>query len=170
MTFARLCCRSAFAALVCLFGMTAFSTFSADATPSTPKQDGGKAKKQIDQLKKLKLIEALNLDDATAEKFFVRYNAEQKKVEESRKALEDATNELEKAKSSGNSDKIKQLTQVMLDKHKHLQDANNEFLRSIREVLNEKQYADFLVFESKFQKQLTEILSKMNAKRDSVKK
>lgn len=131
-----------------------------------PQQDAAKAKKQIEQLKKLKLIEALNLDDATAEKFFVRYNAEQKKVEDARKALEDAINDLEKAKSSGNTEKIKQLTQIMLDRHKNLQDANNEFLRSVREVLNEKQYADFLVFESKFQKQLAEILSKINTKRD----
>ncbi len=168
MTFARLFCRQPLLALAC---SAALSISVATAAPAlSAKQQGGK--KQIEQLKKLKLIEALNLDDATAEKFFVRYNSEQKKVEEVRKSLEDATNDLDKAKSSGNSEKIKQSTQLMLDKHKQLQDANNELLRSVREVLNDKQYADYLVFEAKFQKQVTDILlqGKRESKRDSLKK
>lgn len=130
-----------------------------------PQQEGGKAK--IEQLKKLKLIEKLDLDDATAEKFFVRYNGGQKKVEEARKALDEATNELDKAKASGNNDKIKQVTEAMLQKHKNLQDATNEMLKSIRGVLTEKQYAEFLVFEAKF----PEILRKsLQERKDSLRK
>lgn len=128
-------------------------------------QEGGKAK--IEQLKKLKLIEKLDLDDATAEKFFMRYNGGQKKVEEARKALDDATNELDKAKASGNTEKIKQLTEQMLQKHKQSQDATNDMLKSIRSVLNDKQYAEYLVFEAKF----SEILRKsLQDRKDSVRK
>jgi Spy/CpxP family protein refolding chaperone len=136
--------------------------------PARAFQDGNKGKKQIDQLKKLKLIEALNLDDATAEKFFLRYNSEQKKVDEARKSLDDTMHDLEKAKTSGNAEKIKQLNQQILDKHKALQDASSEMLRSVREVLNDKQYADFLVFEAKFQEQIRKILldSKREGKRE----
>ena len=130
-----------------------------------PQQEGGKAK--IEQLKKLKLIEKLDLDDATAEKFFMRYNGGQKKVEEARKALDEATNELDKAKASGNNERIKQLTEQMLQKHKNSQDATNEMLKSIRGVLSEKQYAEFLVFEAKF----PEILRKsIQDRKDSLRK
>ncbi len=175
MTFVRLFCRQTLICLICIAVLNGSDTHAqqAIAAPANPpkQQEGGKAKKQIDQLKKLKLIEALNLDDAAAEKFFVRYNTEQKKVDEARKSLDDTMNELDKAKSSGNNEKIKQLTQQTLDKNKNLQNASNEMLRSVREVLNEKQYADFLVFEAKFQKQLNEILqNKRDAKRDSLKK
>jgi multidrug resistance efflux pump len=144
----------------------ALSPFDATAAgKSRQGQEGGKSK--IEQLKKLKLIEKLDLDDATAEKFFMRYNGSQKKVEESRKALDDATNELDKAKAGGNTEKIKQLTEQMLQKHKQLQEATNEMLKSIRIVLNDKQYAEFLVFEAKF----PEILRKsLQDRKDSVRK
>jgi hypothetical protein len=151
MTFARRLYRPVLFCLTCI--LAASITLNAAPSNSQRLQQGGK--KQIEQLKKLKLIEALNLDDATAQKFFVRYNTEQKKVDEARKALDDAMNDLEKAKSSGNGDKIKLSTQQTLDRHKQVQDASNEMLRSIREVLNDKQYADFLVFEAKFQEQIT---------------
>lgn len=178
MTFVRLFCHQTLLCLACIVIVNATDAnaariMTAQANPTTTKQqEGGKAKKQIDQLKKLKLIEALNLDDAAAEKFFVRYNSEQKKVDEARKSLDDAMNDLDKAKSSGNSDRIKQLTQQTLDKHKQLQDASTEMLRSVREVLNEKQYADFLVFEAKFQEQIRKALLdiKRENKRDSLKK
>ncbi len=156
---------------ICLVFVSAFlfvwgNAFAiATGAPKTKQQEGGKAK--IEQLKKLKLIEKLDLDDATAEKFFVRYNGGQKKVDEARKALDEATNELDKAKASGNNDKIKQVTETMLQKHKGLQDATNEMLKSIRGVLTEKQYAEFLVFEAKF----PEILRKsLQERKDSTRK
>lgn len=176
MTFVRLFCSQTLLCLIC--GVVTVSTNSlttpqAIAALTTPptQQENGKAKQQIIQVKILKLIEVLNLDGAAADKFIVRYNTEQKKVDDARKSLDASMKELEKANSSGNNDKIKQLTQQTLDKNTQLQNATNEMLRSIREVLNEKQYADFLVFETKFQKQLNEILqNKRDAKRDSLKK
>lgn len=176
MTFVRLFCRQTLLCLICCVvavGTNCLTTPQAIAAPTNPpiQQENGKAKQQIKQVKILKLIEVLNLDGAAADKFIVRYNTEQKKVDDARKSLDDSMKELDKANSSGNNDKIKQLTQQTLDKNTQLQNTTNEMLRSIREVLNEKQYADFLVFEAKFQKQLKEILeNKRDAKRDSLKK
>lgn len=145
--------------------MVSSSIAAGNSKAKQPQQEGGKAK--IEQLKKLKLIEKLDLDDATAEKFFMRYNTGQKKVEEARKALDEATNDLDKAKASDNSDRIKSLTEQMLGKHKNLQDATNEMLKSIRGVLSEKQYAEFLVFEAKF----PEILRKsLHDRKDTLRK
>lgn len=176
MTFARLFCNRTLLCLTCIafvnvVGISA--TRIATAAPTNPSklQEDGKAKKQIGQVKLLKLVELLNLDGAAAEKFIVRYNTEQKKVDEARKSLDDSMKELDKANNAGNSDKIKQLTQQTLDKNTQLQNATNGMLRSMREILNEKQYADYLVFEAKFQKQLNELLqNKREARRDSLKK
>ncbi len=68
---------------------------TATATPNAPAS--GKAKQSIAQLKKLKLIETLDLNEQMAEKFFVRYNAEQKKVDEATKALNESIRQLEQA-------------------------------------------------------------------------
>jgi hypothetical protein len=151
--------------------MLAVQTVPAQET-ATGSTANKKAKQQISQLKKLKLIEALDLDNATAEKFFLIYNSEQKKVDEARKVLDDAMQDLDKAKDAGNSDKIKQLNEQTLVKHEQFQKASSDLLRSVRGVLNEKQYAEYLVFESRFQDQLRKTLMdiKREAKRDSTKK
>jgi hypothetical protein len=112
-------------------------------------------------------LEAKDIDDTTAERFFLLYNIGQKKIKESRTAFDEAINELDKVKASGNNLQIKQLTEQMLQKHKGFQDANNEMLKSIRGVLTEKQYAEFLVFEAKF----PEILRKsIQERKDSLRK
>ena len=105
------------------------------------------------------------IDDTTAEKFFLLYNAGQKKIKESRKSLDEAINELSKAK--GNSKKVNQLIEKILQKHKNSQDATNEMLKSIRNIFTKRQYAEFLIFEESF----PEILRKSLQERiDSVRK
>lgn len=128
----------------------------------------GKAKQNIAQLKKLKLIETLDLDEQTAEKFFVRYNSEQKKVDEATKAVNESLRQLEQALQKKSApDQIRQLTDQTLDKRMQLYSAITERYRSVRSVLNEQQYAKFLVFEQRFQEQLRRTI--LDAKRDTKK-
>lgn len=138
---------------------------------STSPQPGtatGKAKQNIAQLKKLKLIETLDLDEQTAEKFFVRYNSEQKKVDEATRAVNESLRQLEQALQKKSApDQIRQLTDQTLDKRMQLYSAITERYRSVRSVLNEQQYAKFLVFEQRFQEQLRRTI--LDAKRDAKK-
>ena len=160
-------------ALVILLGAFLFSAlFTAQMTAQTPagqpQQEGqGKAKQQINQLKKLKLLEDLDLDEATAEKFLVRYTAEQKKVEDARKALDDAMRDLDKASHSStqNAEQVKQLTENALKKHSTLQTTTTDMLQGLRSLLSEQQYGKFMVFESKFQEQVRKAL--LEIKRDN---
>ncbi len=133
--------------------------------------DAAKAKQRVAQLKKLKLIETLDMNEQTAEKFFVRYNAEQKKVDDAIKALNDAMRELDKLLSQDPKkvapEQFKPLSDVVLEKQAQMQTAVSERLRSIRSVLDERQYAKFLLFEQKFQEQVRKTL--LDVKREEKK-
>jgi hypothetical protein len=138
---------------------------------TTTDGDAGKAKQHVQQLKKLKLIETLDMDQQTAEKFFMLYNTEQKKVDEALKALNETMQELSKASNQDpkkvSPDLVKQLTNQTLEKQTQMQTAVNERLRAIKSVLNDQQYAKFLLFEAKFQEEVRKTL--LNMKRESKK-
>jgi hypothetical protein len=146
---------------------TPSSTMQADAG----KTDAAKPKQRIAQLKKLKLIETLDMNEQTAEKFFVRYNADQKKVDDALKALNDAMRELDKVLDQDpkkvTADQLKPLNDMVLDKQAQMQTAVAERLRSLRGILDERQYAKFLLFEAKFQEQVRKTL--LDVKRDAKK-
>ena len=54
-------------------------------------------KNKINQLKKIKLIDILRLDENNVDKFFARYGEQDRKVEEQRFQLKNSINQLEQA-------------------------------------------------------------------------
>jgi len=169
----------ALALILAVAAMPLGSVFASQQSNQTPtpkaseqrESDAAKAKQRVAQLKKLKLIETLDMNEQTAEKFFVRYNAEQKKVDDAIKALNDAMRELEKLLSQDPKkvmpEQFKPLSDVVLEKQAQMQTAVSERLRSIRSVLDERQYAKFLLFEQKFQEQVRKTL--LDVKREEKK-
>jgi hypothetical protein len=137
------------------------------AKTEAAKANGAKAKQRITQLKKLKMIELLDMNEQTAEKFLMRYNTEQKKVDDALKALNttmaDMDNALQDPKKSPEA--FKQLNDQTLEKQVQMQSAVTERLRNLRPILDERQYAKFLLFEAKFQEQVRKTL--LDVKRDA---
>lgn len=54
-------------------------------------------KDKINQLKKIKLIDILRLDENNVDKFFARYGEQERKLEEQRLQLNNSINQLEQA-------------------------------------------------------------------------
>jgi hypothetical protein len=138
------------------------------AKTEAAKAEGVRAKQRITQLKKLKMIELLEMNDQTAEKFLIRYNAEQKKVDDALKALNSSMSDLDKALQDPkkSTDVLKVLNDQTLDKQVQMQTAVTERLRSLRPILDERQYAKFMLFEAKFQEQVRKTL--LDVKRDAA--
>jgi len=113
-------------------------------------------------MKKMKLIEILNLDEQSSEKFLVKYSTYEKKVEEQRMAVDAVADELGAAiKKDASKDDIANLTDKLINTQSKLSDAYLEKLKAFKSVLEPKEYAKFLVFESKFMKELQGILLRM---------
>lgn len=125
-------------------------------------QPANKAKERIAMMKKMKLLEILNLDEQAAEKFLIKYTAYEKKVDEQRLAVDAAADELAEAvKKDASKDDIANLTDKLINNQVKLNDVFLEKLRAFKTVLEPKEYAKFLVFESKFMKELQKILLNM---------
>ena len=114
-------------------------------------QPNPKAMEQLKQFKKIKLLEILDLDEATAEKFLVKYNANEKKVEEKKKQLDDAVQDLESSlKNVASKDEISKKTEKVLQLTQEFQKIIDESLQSMKSILNEVQYAKYIIFEQRF--------------------
>lgn len=117
------------------------------------------------QVKKMKLIGVLDMDEATAEKFFVKYNLAQNSIEEAHRTLDATITELQQAIAANETARIRELTEKSLKNHAALQDAVANMFVSVRPVLSEAQFAKLIVFESRFQEEVRRRLMEMNRDR-----
>lgn len=129
-------------------------------------QPNPKAIEQLKQFKKIKLLEILDLDEATAEKFLVKYNANEKKVEEKKKLLDDAVQDLENSlKNVASKDEISKKTERVLQVTQEFQKAIDESLQSMKSILNEVQYAKYIIFEQRFRGEVQKAIIERMKKR-----
>ena len=136
--------------------------------PAQDDDDGPPAvhiRERMMQVKKIKLIGVLDMDEVTAEKFFVKYNLAQNNIEEAHKALDGTLTELQQAIAANETARIKELTDKSLKNHAALQEAVGNMFTSVRSVLSEVQFAKLIVFESRFQEEVRRRLMEMNRER-----
>jgi len=127
------------------------SLLIAQPKQSDERPSAARPAERLAQLKKLKLIETLDLDERTAEKFFVRYNEGQKKINQARQSLRDAVKELEAAiRANVSETELSTKTQSATKAMQQLSNALLERLESVRPLLSPQQYAKLVVFEVRF--------------------
>lgn len=126
-------------------------------------QDAVRVKERVRQFKKFKLIETLDMDEETAEKFFVRYNSTQKNIDKAREDLNETIKDLRRAalRESPDLSKINALSDEALRKYDAIQVAIKAMFASVREVLDPVRFAKFVIFEARFTEQVVKRM--MNA-------
>ncbi|MGA2298984.1 MAG: hypothetical protein ABSG15_15675 [FCB group bacterium] len=132
-------------------------------------QPANKAKERISMMKKMKLLEILNLDEAQADKFITQYTSWEKKMEEQRNAVDKASQDLGKSiKGDASNDEISKKSDVLIETQTKLQGIYFDKLKAMKSILNTKEYGKYLVFEDRFMKELQRILFKrgMEMKKD----
>ncbi len=117
-------------------------------------QPSNKAMERIQQIRKIKLIEVLDLDEGTAEKFFFKDNQNGKKFEMLRREIDIITNELDKSLREGQQNDIRKKSDIMFNKMTELMTVHIDRLKSAKQILPEEKFAKYLVFESKFRKEI----------------
>lgn len=130
-------------------------------------QPGPQSIKRIQQVKKMKLLDELNLDEKTADRFLIKYSAWEDKVNEKKEAIDIARKELDlavqkKEDKSALTQKSNKFLEAMAEMGKTLQDKNID----MRNVLTEEQYAKFLIFEDRFMHDLQKTMFRMMKKGD----
>lgn len=123
-------------------------------------------RERLMQVKKMKLIEVLDMDEATAEKFFVKYNLAQNAIETAQKNLDTTLKALHAAIDNNDAARMRELTDRSLKSHAVLQDAVAAMFTSVRPVLSEVQFAKLIVFEARFQEEIRRRLMERRRDRD----
>jgi uncharacterized protein YukE len=122
-------------------------------------EHNGKFREKVDQIKKIKLLEILNLDEAKADKFLAVYTMWDNKVNEQRKALDELSDKMRDAlKSNASKDDIAKMNKDFVNQWKEFQNTVNEKSKAVSNILSETEYAKYLIFEHEFPKEIQKIL------------
>jgi len=124
--------------------------------------------KKIMELERIKLIEALNMNEETTLKFFARRNEQQKNIMSLEDNLDNIMNEMEselKNEKDINQVKLKKLTDDFYSVTTDIHKTKNDFLISLKDILSPEQIATLIIFDKKFREEMREILMKQRQKR-----
>jgi len=120
-----------------------------------------KPMQRIEQWEKMKLMEALDLDEESSVRFFARRRDNQMKVREILDQRDAAMNELENEIKNGSQSGdafYKERVNNLIALEGKITSERENFLKSLGDILNPKQIAKLIVFESKFRREVRETL------------
>lgn len=118
-----------------------------------------KAKERVQQIKKMKLLDLLNLDVSTSEKFLTKYTFWEKKLNDKRDAISSSVDELQlNLKNKASNNEIVQLSGKIISLRSELYSTIQDAQKEIKSILNDSQFATYIVFEYKFKKEMEKML------------
>ncbi len=113
---------------------------------------------KIEQLEKIKLIEALDMDEQTTLKFFARRNEMRDRVDKLNDSLDTISDDLENKFSNNDESGYKELVSKYLSVQKQIGSEHNKFISSLYDILTNEQVAKLIVFEKRFREEIRHIL------------
>ena len=128
--------------------------------------------KKIEELEKIKLLDVLNLDEATSVKLFTRRNQDRTKIWDYEDKINNVLQNIESEVKKGNDkdvSKIQKLNEDFCNLSMEVEKEKLSFLRSLSDILNPEQIGKYIVFERKFRDEIRNLLMKERFKRNKGK-
>jgi hypothetical protein len=118
-----------------------------------------KALERVEQFKKIRMMEVLALDEQTSIKFFARYTRHQRALQELRRKQVQALGRVQALRKSKAADaEYAKVIQDLQSLEAEGRDAKLKYLEELQGILSNKQIAEYLVFELRFQQNLRELI------------
>jgi len=114
---------------------------------------------RIEDFKKIKMIEKLNLNEEESTRFFVRHNAMINEFKEIEKQKNKSVQKLEKmlSEQTNDSDIKKELDNFLSIEQKMFKN-KSAFINDIEKILGQRKVANYIIFENNFHKELQKIM------------
>lgn len=122
-------------------------------------------RKKLEEFKKIKLIETLDLSEDESTKFFTLYNEHQKKVraiQRERDQIIDQLERLTRDEAKFNVKKYEELEKRLNELDQELFRNRQEFHSNIKNVLTPYKVAKFHVFEREFIREVNRLIMRRN--------
>ncbi|MCK5742481.1 MAG: hypothetical protein KAH48_09705, partial [Chlorobi bacterium] len=116
--------------------------------------------KKIREVKKIKLLEILNMDEETSDKFMAKYSFYDKKIAAEKNKIDKVSIKLQDAIDNKSSEKVlSERIKAMEDIRSNLYSLHKEMSAEMKTILSTEQYAKFIVFEHRFMKRLFKMMN-----------
>ena len=121
---------------------------------------------RIEQWKKVRLIEVLNLNEEQSVRFFARFNDHESMKRELAKQKEELLDKLERLVRNHADDKeIEKMFPDVVAVNQKLADVHLRFFNSTGDILSAEQRAKLLLFERHFERELREAMKDAQQRR-----
>lgn len=124
------------------------SLFMFLGTASLCSQNPEKMRERLKAYKKIMLMEKLNMSEEQSIKFFARYTEHEDFIKKAKIELDQSVDLLEQVMESGKAENEKAI-QLVFEKDIALKKVIIERIKSMKNVLSEKQYGKYVVIEYK---------------------
>lgn len=124
------------------------SLFMFLGTASLCSQNPEKMRERLKTYKKIMLMEKLNMSEEQSIKFFARYTEHEDFIKKAKIELDQSVDLLEQVMESGKAENEKAI-QLVFEKDIALKKVIIERIKSMKNVLSEKQYGKYVVIEYK---------------------
>ncbi|MCX6155982.1 MAG: hypothetical protein NT007_17685 [Candidatus Kapabacteria bacterium] len=142
--------------LIILFFLFIFIQSHSSKAAEEPKQNQIK----FEQLKKMKLLEYLNLSEVRSEQFLMKYSLLTKKIKEKNEEIDLAAKNLNQAVKSHKGYEIKIRTEELMRKQREMMDMLKDMQQEMQSVLSEEEFAKYLLFERNFNREMRKFVQK----------
>ena len=144
-----------------IFVLSVVLLYSIVGKPQERRHHNSDAFKKLEELEKIKIIEALGLNEQTTLRFFARrntYREEQRKLIQDESGLLNQMDELVKRDTSGNNPEYKKLIEQYLDIENKMVQKRANFIGSLSDILTNQQICKLLIFEKKFREEIRNVI------------
>lgn len=126
------------------------------------------AMERVESLKKVRMMEALKLDENQSVKLLARYNKHRETMHSIESEAGEIYNKLEgQIEANASEGEINQSIGALLEFDRKKYDARSKFVGELRDVLTTKQIGEYLLFERNFARDLRQAVR--DVKMDKIK-
>ncbi|MBI2428815.1 MAG: hypothetical protein HYV29_08480 [Ignavibacteriales bacterium] len=122
-------------------------------------QMGKRPLERLESFKKVRMLEALKLEEEKGLKLVTRYNQHRESVrslEEERKGIIDKLEE--KVNDGASESEFQKSFNDLIEIEKKILDAKTKYLTELKDILTTKQIAEYLIFERSFARDIRDIM------------
>jgi len=124
----------------------------------------------VEQWKKLRMIEMLDLNEENSVRFFARLNEHEKQEKELMKQKGDALNRIERlVRLEAEDEEYGEVFEEIALMDANLQNLQQEFFVGLQDILTTEQRGKLLLFERHFDRQLRGALREMGRRREQMR-
>lgn len=121
---------------------------------------------RLESYKKVRMIEALKLDEETGIKLINRYNEHRKVIKQLETERMEVMDKLELQVQSPVADaEYQKNINELFEIERKIMDARKKYLENLKEIFSTKQIAEYIVFERNFMKDLRNIVNDVQKQR-----